>query len=335
MLQRLRSIWKPAVYQGSGRTQNYFEGWYFKCVSADERTACAVIPGVSLTGDPASSHAFIQVLEAATSRARYFRYPLAEFRVARDRFDLRIGPNRFGPDGLVLDAEDGSGGRVRGEIALGPLRPWPVRALSPGVMGWYAFVPSMECYHGVLSFDHRLQGRLEFDGRTEELSGGKGYLEKDWGTSFPAAWIWTQTNHFDEDGVSLSGSIARIPWRGSFFTGIIFGLLRDGKVHRFTTYTGARVRELRAEASRIVIRLEDRRLGLVVEVDRKEGADLRGPVRGEMSSKVQESLRARVSVALYELGNEARPLFSGTGRRAGLEFVGDIEQLLLGLKVRP
>ena len=31
---------------------------------------------------------------------------------------------------------------------------WPVKVTSPGAMGPYAFVPFMECYHGVVSMDH-------------------------------------------------------------------------------------------------------------------------------------------------------------------------------------
>ncbi|WP_243392439.1 MULTISPECIES: tocopherol cyclase family protein [unclassified Mesotoga] len=30
-----------------------------------------------------------------------------------------------------------------------------------------------------------------------DLTGGKGYIEKDWGRSLPDAWIWMQSNNFD------------------------------------------------------------------------------------------------------------------------------------------
>jgi succinate dehydrogenase/fumarate reductase flavoprotein subunit len=48
-----------------------------------------------------------------------------------------------------------------------------------GTMGWYAFVPAMECYHGVLSFDHLLEGGLELNGQYIDYTGGRGYIEKD------------------------------------------------------------------------------------------------------------------------------------------------------------
>jgi len=83
----------------------------------------------------------------------------------------------------------------------------------------------MECYHGILSMDHAIEEFVEAEGIRTDLRGGRGYIEKDWGASMPSSWIWMQTNHFDRVGVSLSGSIAKIPWLGNYFTGYIFGFL--------------------------------------------------------------------------------------------------------------
>ncbi|MGV9103340.1 MAG: tocopherol cyclase family protein [Candidatus Thorarchaeota archaeon] len=44
-------------------------------------------------------------------------------------------------------------------------------------------------------------------------------MEKDWGTGFPEVWIWLESNHFEEKGVSFTCSIAKIPWLGSSFAG--------------------------------------------------------------------------------------------------------------------
>ena len=41
-------IWNPASYQGGRARRRYFEGWYFKQVSADRSEAWSFIPGLSL-----------------------------------------------------------------------------------------------------------------------------------------------------------------------------------------------------------------------------------------------------------------------------------------------
>jgi len=320
------------MYHGFGRTRRFFEGWYFKCVSRDERTVWAIIPGVSLAADPAASHAFIQFNDASNRKAGYFRFPLSDFAAHPRRFDIRLGNCRFSPEGIHLDAQ-AEGRTLRGDLQFSAIRGWPVSLLSPGAMGRYAFVPSMECYHGILSFDHGLEGAFVLDGARADFSGGRGYIEKDWGVSFPAAWIWMQTNHFGKDGISLSGSVAKIPWRSRFFTGILFGFLYEGRVYRYATYTGAKVRDLRVDNEKIHIVLEDSRTCLEIEADRRDGADLASPMFGAMSSKVNETLKARIRTAFYEKNRGGRKLlFEGIGRNAGLEFVGDIRELINGLE---
>ena len=59
---------------------------------------------------------------------------------------------------MTLDLPESSlRGRV--DFVTGP-DPWPVTLRSPGIMGWYAWVPVMETYHGVVSFGHDLAGSL-------------------------------------------------------------------------------------------------------------------------------------------------------------------------------
>ena len=76
------------------------------------------------------------------------------------------------------------------------------------------------------------------------FTGGRGYIEKDWGQSFPAGYVWFQSNHFDIAGTSLTASIAVIPWLGSAFRGFIVGLWHQDKLYRFATYTGAKTKTL-------------------------------------------------------------------------------------------
>ncbi|HEX7556886.1 MAG TPA: tocopherol cyclase family protein, partial [Leptolinea sp.] len=189
----LRATLTPAVYHGFNKKAPFFEGWYYKLVSADGSYKVALIPGMILGKD---AHAFVQVLDGVDGTTAYLKFPFADFRADDRRFAIEVGENRFDDSHLYL-ALGSPECDLTGEIKLGDLNPWPVSWLSPGVMGWYAWVPRMECYHGVLSFSHSLQGTLTLNGKVMDFSGGRGYIEKDWGQSFPAAWVWCQSNHFD------------------------------------------------------------------------------------------------------------------------------------------
>lgn len=319
MFRRLRTTMNPAWYQGVGRERPYFEGWYFKLIDAATQQRYAIIPGLFKSGDP---HAFIQVLDGQTGTAHYHRFAPEMFWAAENRFEVRIGGNRFAADGLTL-ALDTPEQTLRGDVRLGGLRPWPVTPAAPGIMGWYAWVPTMECYHGVVSLDHALHGVLEMDGRTVDFGGGRGYIEKDWGQSFPQAWVWMQTNHFEQPGVCLTGSIAIIPWRRASFNGFIAGLWVDGRLYRFATYTGAKVADLVVtdDAVEWVLRDKTRRLSILARrgAASKYGL-LKGPTTVEMGKRVEETLTATVAVRLSELADgRVREVFAGEGACAGLE----------------
>jgi len=142
-----------------------------------------------------------------------------------------------------------------------------------------------------------------------------------------------QTNHFDRNGISLSGSIAKIPWLGNYFIGYIFGFLYDKKLYKFTTYSGAKVTGLDVTDNNVMIRLENKKYRLEIDADRSEGIELPAPKLGDMTAKVNESLHSSINVTLLrKTGSDTKLIYSGTGKNAGLELVGDVEGLIKGLK---
>lgn len=318
-------VLNPEIFQGHARRPPYFEGWYYKFVSADETDRWAVIPGIFRSPDAEREHCFVQILNGSTGEAAYHRYPAESFLASRENFDVRVGPNRFTGTRVVLDIPDGDI-PVSGEVALGPRSPWPVTLRSPGVMGPYAWLPRMECNHGVLSFDHALEGSLRASGRQFSLTGGRGYLEKDWGAAFPEGYVWMQSNHFPGGSSSFFASIAVIPWLRGAFPGFIAGFLHDGRLYRFTTYTRARSTQLEVSDSDVVWTITNRRFELSIRAERASAGLLLGPTREDMGSRVGETMQAVLHLRLRDRGDQTI-LFEGTGRNAGLEVHGNLEKL--------
>ena len=312
---------QPGMYHGHNKKPPYFEGWYFKLVSRDETQRVAVIPGIIL-GQKA--HAFIQVLNGVSGHSTYHTYPVEEFWASQENFDVRIGGSRFTVNQVTLDIRDNLG-TVSGEVAFHGGTPWPVSLLSPGIMGWYAWVPRMECYHGVLSFDHHIEGAMEIDGETFAFTGGRGYIEKDWGQAFPAAWVWFQSNHFAVPGTCLTASVAIIPWLHSAFRGFIVGLWHQGQLYCFATYNGARIESLAIGEHHIDWVLRNKEYRLEMHAHQAPGGLLLGPTKVEMGKRVDETLSATVEVHLSHLSGET--VFDGQGKYAGLEVNGEIERL--------
>lgn len=191
-------------------------------------------------------------------------------------------------------------------------------------MGPYTFVPFMECKHGILSLDHSLHGALQVDGNTTAYDGGRGYIEKDWGRGFPLAYVWTQSNHFDQPGISITASVARIPWITGAFRGFLVGFLFEGKLHRFTTYTGAVIEALRLSKTHMSLAIRNRTHRLELEAEKTQGALLHAPYDHDMIERVAETMTSRIDLKFSRL-SDGQVLFEGTGRSACLETQGRLE----------
>lgn len=314
----LQSFFSPPAFQGRGRTKNYFEGWYFKMVTRDLSGVFSFIPGISLSGYP---HSFVQIINGVTGESDYIRYPLSAFSASRKALDVRVGANRFSEAGLELDI-DSRFGRIAGSIRHTGWAPFTGTPFHPGIMGPFAWLPGMECLHGVNSALHGLEGGLNIGGREMDFNGGRGYSEKDWGRSMPKAWVWMQSNHFHNPGTGFMLSIARIPWMGMAFTGFLGFLYMDGRYEVFTTYNGSRLNIINITDGHVELELTGKgKLISIISTAVKSG-DLKAPVNGSMDRVIKESLDAVITLKMTDL-RTGGVTYQDQGARAGLETVGD------------
>jgi hypothetical protein len=322
-LQFFKGIFHPEAFHGHGRSKRYFEGWYVKVVSADQKTRWAVIPGVFLGLDGGVNEAFIQLLDGSTGRSWYHKFDTSEFSASADEFNVTLGKNHFSSKGVTLDLPE-LRGSIRFESALDP---WPVKPLSPGIMGWFGAVPFMECFHGIVSFGHDLAGEMAVEGKKVSFAGGRGYIEKDWGRAFPSGYVWLHSNHIDSDPeASLIGSVAIIPWIGRPFRGYIVGLKHSGKLHRWTTYNGAKEIELTITDTHVQWQLSSKDGLLTLSADRVRGGLLHAPIRTEMHQRVDETLDAVIHIKHTD--RDGRVLLEGKGLVGAMEVHGDLKRLL-------
>jgi len=189
-------------------------------------------------------------------------------------------------------------------------------------MGWYSFVPFMECKHGIVSVNHNISGQIAVDHKHVDFNGGKGYIEKDWGSSFPEAWIWCQANNFRERNTSFCFSIAKIPWLGRFFTGLIAFLYFNNRFYLYSTYNKSEVSDVEHTDGSVKLTLRNRDSILKISTKQKSAGELKAPVLGNMSRKIKESIDSEVSIELYDKSGSL--IYSDRSSRAGLEIIEKI-----------
>jgi tocopherol cyclase len=312
-------VFKREVFQGSLTKKNYFEGWYFKHISHDKKSVYAFIPGVSLAAN--NAHSFIQIINGVTGETHYISYDINDFIWEKEDLWVKVGNSVFTDKFIDIDIEDKSI-RVSGRLEYSNMVKYPKTILSPSIMGWYSYIPFMECNHGIVSVNHSLDGVLNFNGNSVDFGGGKGYIEKDWGTSFPEAWIWLHSNTFNTENASLFVSVAKIPWLGRFFMGFICFLYVDGKFYRFSTYNNSKILSITYEDRVLSIRLENNLYVLNVVATHQRSGVLKAPSFGEMNRHIKESIDSTVHIQLFDKSN--RMIFEDNGVRAGLEIIEEI-----------
>lgn len=267
-----------------------FEGWYFRHQLGDK--TIAFIPGRT------ENSSFVQVIDEDGSK---------QFEIKKMTVDKRCifaDESVFSEHGIIVDLPE-----IKGQISYDNLT-----KLRSDIMGPFRFFP-MECRHGVISMCHDLSGYLTVSGVEKSFDGGRGYIEKDSGTSFPSSYLWVQCHDFPEK-CSIMLSIANIPFARRHFTGCICALIIGEREYRLATYNGVKIFEM----NRRRVRLSQGNLRLEVEIlSATDGYSLKSPVNGDMSGLVRECTNASIRVRLWE---KEFLVFDHIGSNAGYECTG-------------
>lgn len=317
---RFFRFYNPEIYQGSPYKKNYFEGWYYKLVSAGGDYALSVIPGISLVKE--KPHCFIQVIDSLHNKTVYVEYPLQRFKACADMLFLQIGDSVFTQNDIRIDIKGET--RIKGNLSFQNIISFPKTMFRRGIMGPFCFVPFMECNHGIVNIRHNIEGSLEIDGIPKDFSCGTGYIEKDWGSSFPSSWIWVQS-HDVKNNATFMFSAADIPFFRRRFLGVLCFLYADGNYLPVSTYNGAKITSCAIDENQAAFSLENRKYHVSFSVMRAEGSALKAPSKGLMRRTIEESLNAVVSVQFADC--KGNILYRGTQYNAGLEICGDMQSL--------
>ncbi|MCD4827531.1 MAG: tocopherol cyclase family protein [Acholeplasmataceae bacterium] len=312
-----KKIKHPEYFQGNKKKNNYFEGWYYKLVTKDKKTSVAFIPGISINKkDP---HAFIQVFISSNQKlmTHYLRYASDTFSYSHDQFMVQIDTQLFTKSQLDLNIQNDQIS-ISGKIHIIDHIGLKTSLYAPNIMGPFAYIPFMECNHGVISMQAHLSGILRINGEKISFENGKSYMEKDWGKSFPKNYIWLQTNHFKDESTSLMFSYATIPFIGLSFKGLIVNLVYQQKEFRFSTYNMTRILKKEILDKSIYFILKKGSYSLHIKAHKDQEIELKSPSFGIMNKTIKEGLSGVVEIKLYK---KNQLIYEDTGYQAGIEIM--------------
>lgn len=313
-MKNLYLIRNPEVFQGEKflrNNKNYFEGWYFK--NTNNESSISFIPGINI--DEEGKKAFIQII---TNEISYFvNYNIKDFEFNLNPFYIKIKNNLFSREGIKVDIKD-KNLNICGELKYLNSKNIEKSILSPNIMGPFSYIPFMECNHAILSMKNNVLGFIEINGKKMEFNNTSGYIEKDWGSSFPKSYIWCQGNDFSKSNSSFMMSIADIPFKIFNFRGIICDLLIDDTEFKFTTYNNAKLIKYDIDKNNFDIILKKDNYYLNVKSMYSNGSKLYAPVKGKMNKNIFESISSLISVTLKE---NDKTIFEDISKNCGIEIV--------------
>lgn len=252
---------------------DYFKGYYYKH-QKDDHTLC-LIPG------QCNSKKFIQILTEDFSA----EVPFTE-------------GNIFSRNGVKLEIHTPQLS-IEGELRYRELSP-----VKHDIMGPFRFF-SMECRHGIVSMQHRLEGKVKLNGEVIDFTHGKGYIEWDSGRSFPSSYAWVQANDFQEP-CAIMAAVASIPFCGTYFQGCICVIQYRGKEYRLATYLGAKVRA----CTRNRILLKQGKYTLEIRIKDCGSRKLSAPRNGKMTRTILEAASCSGEFIFYVRGKKCFHLIS-------------------------
>lgn len=315
-MNKLYLMRNPEVFQGEKyleNRKNYFEGWYFK--NSNNKNSISFIPGINI--DEKNKKAFIQVI---IDKESYFvNYDIKDFEFNLKPFYIKIKNNYFSKEGVKIDIkEEKQNLNVYGKLKYSNNQNIEKNILNPNIMGPFSYIPFMECNHAILSMKNDISGFININGKKLEFNKDFGYIEKDWGTSFPKSYIWCQGNNFNKSNSSFMLSVADVPFKVFNFKGIICDLIIDDKEYKFTTYNNTKLVKCMIDNNNFDITLNKENYFLNIKSKYSSGAKLYAPIKGKMDKDIFESISSLISVTLKE--NE-KIIFSDTSKNCGIEIV--------------
>jgi len=221
-----------------GARRGFYEVYYLKLNDPGSRTAAwiryTLTSPLPAAGEPYCElwGVFFDAADPSRTLALKTRYGIDRLGWERDRFEVRVGEARLGPD-FVRGSLSGTGGD--GELS------WDLRFSSdspplhhfPQEWMYRAGFPKTK----VLSPhpDARFTGLLRAGDREIRLQDAPGQQTHLWGTQHAARWAWGHCNAFREDPRAvwegLDSQIALGPWRSPHLK--LFYLKAFGEEHWF------------------------------------------------------------------------------------------------------
>lgn len=291
-------------FQGSFDLQPYFEGWYFKVVTPNEKRIFVWIASVSFTEE---KKGYIQVLDSNESITDTVEFSISHVCFPSQSF-IQIGNNCFKENQIILNLKTIQHHYI-GNLKLYSPTLLKTSMYAPTIMGPFSYFKNMQCNHGIISLCSQVTGTLFVDNIKIDMDGATCYIEKDYGRSFPKEYLWLESHHAKKHkDCTIFCSYAHIPFPIFSFYGLICVLRIKKDQEVFATWNGAKT-SFKYKNEQYQIHIKKRTKELTIIWKQNQLHHLNAPKEGKMTDTIHESSMDIFHVVLKK---EGKTLFTDT-----------------------
>jgi len=285
-------FYKPTRLRGDVDRNRYFEGWFQKVCSVKHRVSFVIIYGYA-TQNSHDTFGFIQLL-VPDQAPRIVYFSKDEISCDSERHIVRMGDNVLSTESIAVDSNDIS-------IQLTLMDNQPIQTFKNS-MGYTYFVPNLPCYHSVLNTAHRVSGEIRCKDSAYLLEDDLGYMEKNWGTSFPENYVWLHAVDPHDPQVSLLFSQAEIKWLGRTFVRHVGHCRFDGNEIDLRDLKNVTVAIVHQSNEQQTIRITSSTVEIEISIVLGVKVKFKGPMDGTLSRDILHYTDAVINLRVSQNG---------------------------------
>ncbi|MFM8455296.1 MAG: tocopherol cyclase family protein, partial [Ignavibacteria bacterium] len=188
-------------------------------------------------------------------------------------------------------------------------------------MGYHYYVPTLPCYHSVLNSSHLVSGSIRHNESVYALDEDMGYMEKNWGTSFPENYFWIHAVDPYNPQISLLFSIAEIQWLGKRFIKHVGHLRIEGKHIDLRALKDISIADRIVSEKKRCVKIKSKELELDIWITYGNKVTFKGPNQGHMSRDIFHHADAMIGISLKQNGKTRMHRLIGNFEHIGSSFI--------------
>jgi hypothetical protein len=150
----------------------------------------------------------------------------------------------------------------------------------------------------VLSTAQNISGVIQHNGVCFTLNNAMGYLEKNWGTTFPECYFWVHAVDPNNPRISLLFSRAKIVWLGKTYDKHVGYLCLDGEQIELRELKNFKVSNSNIRPGNRIIQIRSASAQLDLSLEHGREVVFHGPKDGALSRMIQHQTDTKIEVLL-------------------------------------